>query len=176
MKARRSTVLAGLVLAGAVIVGTAGISTADSHEDATLLKTDMLAGVQPPFTGAANAIRGVPGGGAPWVIADGEIELKASGKVEMSVEGLVIDPAFPNPAVAGINPVGFFKVTVSCLSKDAEGAPTTVNVSTGQIPADRAGNSEFEGKVALPSPCIAPIVFVANGVATNGAWFAVTGG
>jgi hypothetical protein len=110
------------------------------------------------------------------VLSKGEIELKASGAVHMKVEGLVIDPAFPNQAVAGINPVASFKVTVSCLSRNIAGAAATVNVSTEQIPADRAGNSEFNGNVALPSPCVAPIVFVANGVAANGAWFASTGG
>jgi hypothetical protein len=176
MNTRRSAIVAGLAIVG-ILAGSAGITAAGSHKDRTLLKADMLVGVSAPYTGATNAIRGVPGGGAPWVIAKGEIELKASGKVEMEVHGLVIDPAFPNPAVAGINPVPMFKVTVSCLSKDATGAPVTVNVSTDPAAANTAGNSELEGMVSLPSPCFAPIVFVANGVATsNGAWFAVTGG
>jgi hypothetical protein len=174
MKSRVSHIVGGIiVLAGAVLAGTTGVASASSGSDKTVLESDELIGVQPPFTGAAKPIRGINGGGAPWVIAEGEIELKANGKLEMEVEGLVIDPAFPNPAVAGINPAPFFKVTVSCLSARTPGA-TVTNVSTGLIPADRAGNSEFEGMVALPSPCIDPIVFVANG--GNGAWFARTAG
>jgi streptogramin lyase len=58
------------------------------------------------------------------------------------------------------------------LSKDANGNAVTANVSTGQFPADAAGNSEIEDTVALPQPCIAPIVFVAS---PDGAWFAATG-
>jgi hypothetical protein len=173
MNTRRS-VIAGLTITAAVLASTAGISVANSGKDRTVIKADVLVGVSAPFTGATNAIRDVPGGGAPWVISSGEITLKASGKVEMEVRGLVIDPAFPNPAVAGINPAPTFKVTVSCLSKDATGKVTTVNVSTAPAPANTAGNSELEGMVSLPSPCIAPIVFVANGNA-GGAWFAATG-
>ena len=58
------------------------------------------------------------------------------------------------------------------MSKDADGNPTTVNVSTGLFPADAAGNSEIEETLSLPSPCIAPIIFVTN---PGGAWFAATG-
>jgi hypothetical protein len=178
MKSRVAHILGGVVvIVGTVLAGTTGVASASSGRDQTLVESDQLIGVAAPFTGPSNPIRGINGGGAPWVIADGEIELKASGKLEMSVEGLVIDPAFPNAAVAGINPVPFFRIVVSCISKDAAGAATTVNVATGQIPADRAGNSEFEGMVTLPSPCMEPIVFVVNGVPpTGGAWFARTAG
>jgi hypothetical protein len=36
-----------------------------------VLEFDTMAGVVRPFTGAANAIRGVNGGGLPWVIRAG---------------------------------------------------------------------------------------------------------
>jgi hypothetical protein len=174
MNIRRS-VIAGLTITAVVLAGSAGVSIANSGKGRTVIKADVLVGVSGPFTASNNnPIRGVTGGGAPWVISSGEIKVKSSGKVEMEVRGLVIDPAFPNPAVAGINPVPSFKVTVSCLSTDESGAPITVNVSTDPAPADRAGNSELEGMVSLPSPCIAPIVFVANGN-ISGQWFAVTG-
>lgn len=168
----RVRIVAGAALAIALIGGTAGITLAGDR-DHTIYRADVMAGVSPPYTGPTNAIRGVPGGGAPWAIADSEIRLRESGRVDVEVEGLVIGPGGP-PAVVGINPAPLMKVTVSCLSTDAAGAPTTVNVSSETFPVDSAGDGEARVHVDLPSPCYAPIVFVANGNAT-GAWFAVSG-
>ena len=40
-----------------------------------VLEFDTMVGVPRPFTGAVNPIRGVPGGGLPWVISFGKGEL-----------------------------------------------------------------------------------------------------
>jgi len=58
------------------------------------------------------------------------------------------------------------------MSIDADGNPSTVNVETGPFPATPTGDSEIDANVKLPSPCIAPIVFVTS---PTGAWFAATG-
>lgn len=150
----------------------AGLATA---KEAKILEFGTMIGVPRPYTGTTNAIRGVPGGGLPWVVASAEGELSANGRLEITVLGLVLDPN--DPAViasgrAGINPSPTFKAIVSCLSKDAAGNPTTVNVSTGLFPADSAGNSHIEETLTLPQPCIAPIIFVTSG---GGSWFAATG-
>ena len=131
-----------------------------------------MVGVPRPYTGATNAIRGVPGGGRPWVVGFAEGELKANGEIEVKVRGLVLDPNEPNFPPAGTNPIPNFKAIVSCLSKDASGSPTTVNVSTGLFPADVAGNAVIEDMINLPQPCIAPIIFITS---PTGAWFAATG-
>lgn len=165
-------VIAGAALALVVIGGTAGITLARDN-DHTVYRADIMAGVTPPYTGAANPIRGINGGGAPWVIADSEIRVRTSGRVDVEVEGLVIGPGGP-PALVGINPAPLMKVRVSCLSTDAAGAATTVNVESETFPVDAAGNGMARVHVELPSPCYAPIVFVANGNAV-GAWFAVSG-
>lgn len=170
MKTRIHVAAGAALVVATVIGGTAGITFAGSHGSRTVIEADVLVGVSRPYTGATNAIRGVPGGGRPWVIAKGEVELKSNGKLKVEVEGLVIDPNEPI-AAAGTNPAGPFKAIVSCLSIDA-GVAVTTNVSTDAFPADLAGNSEFETSVMLPSPCIAPIVFVAN---AGGSWFAATG-
>lgn len=167
MKSRVRIALGAALVVAAVVGGTAGITYAGSHKDRTVLRADVLVGVQAPFTGATNPIRGINGGGVPWVIGESEVRLRASGRLEAEVNGLVL-------AATGTNPVAAFKVTVSCLSKDANGAPTTVNVSTDPVPTDSTGNAEFDTMVSLPSPCIAPIIFIANGNAA-GAWFAATG-
>ncbi len=171
MKSRIHVAAGAALVVAAIIGGTAGIGYAGSHKGRTVIEADVLVGVSRPYTGAANAIRGVPGGGRPWVIAQGEIELKSNGRLKVEVQGLVIDPNEPI-AAAGTNPAGPFKAIVSCLSTDAAGLAITTNVFTDAFPADLAGNSEFETSVTLPTPCIAPIVFVGN---AGGSWFASTG-
>ena len=149
-----------------------------SAKSPTILEFNTMVGVPRPYTGSTNAIRGVPGGGLPWVISFGKGELKADGKLEVKVMGLVLDPTDPQVMAGGrggTNPSATFKVTVSCLSRDTgvtPPVPTTVNVSTDPFPADAAGNAQVEAQLSLPSPCIAPIIFVTSG---TGSWFAATG-
>ncbi|HEX5502409.1 MAG TPA: hypothetical protein VFW96_07275 [Thermomicrobiales bacterium] len=142
-------------------------------DDATILEFKRMAPVTGPFVGAANPIRGVPGGGLPWIISEGRGELSADGHLEVRVRGLVLARMAPVPAnLQGVNPVPNFRAIVSCLSIDAMGNPTTVNVTTDPFPASTTGDAEIEAWVSLPHPCIAPIVFVTS---PTGAWFAATG-
>ena len=153
------------ILAAVVAVAAIGVTGAVSSGDGrTVLKFDTMAPVVAPYTGPTNAIRGVPGGGVPWQIDSASGRLRADGRLHVEVEGLVI-------VATGVNPVATFKAIVSCQSSEA-GAPTTVNVSTDPVPATTSGDAEIDAKVALPSPCFAPIVFVTSG---GGNWFAVTG-
>ena len=102
----------------------AGSTSQVTARETKVLEFSRMAGVPRPYTGTANAIRGVPGGGLPWVISSAEGELKADGKLEIVVMGLVIDPSDPAAIAAGrggTNPSANFKATVSCLSKDANG-------------------------------------------------------
>lgn len=172
---RKSAVLllASLLVGGIVVGGQASLATGNGTPK--ILGFDTMVGVPRPYTGATNAIRGVPGGGLPWVVDSAKGEVRVDGRLEVEVEGLVIDPADPAAiaaGVAGTNPVPSFIAIVSCLSKDAGGNAITANVQTGLFPADAAGNSEIEDTVNLPEPCIAPIVFVTS---PGGAWFAATG-
>jgi hypothetical protein len=131
-----------------------------------ILEFDTMVGVVPPFTGAANPIRGVNGGGITWLLTSGRGELKTDGHLEIQVRGLVL-------VTTGLNPQANFRAIVSCLTPDA-GVAATVNVVTGQFPATPQGDADIEADLTLPSPCIAPIVFVTNGAGTS--WFASTGG
>ena len=141
-----------------------------------ILEFDTMVGLPRPFTGGeGNAIRGVDGGGLPWVVAGAVGELETNGEIEVNVEGLVLDPDDPaviTKELAGINPIPFFKAIVSCVSKDGAGNVVIVNVETGLFPADMGGNSEIEDNVSLPNPCIAPIIFVTS---PGGSWFSATG-
>jgi hypothetical protein len=162
-----------VVLLGGSAAWIGAAHAKDEHR--TVLAFHTLIGVPRPFTGNANAIRGVNGGGLPWVIADAKGDLWADGDVKVKVEGLVLDPSDPDAiarGLAGVNPSPAFKVIVSCLSVDAGGEMTTVNVETAPAPATSDGDSKITGVVALPEPCIAPILFVTS---PTGSWFATTG-
>ena len=54
----------------------------------------------------------------------------------------------------------------------SDGSVETVNVPTQAAPATPTGDATIRDSVDLPSPCIAPIVFVTS---PTGAWFAATG-
>jgi hypothetical protein len=137
-----------------------------------VLEFDTMAPVDGPFVGSANPIRGVNGGGLPWQIEDAKGELTVDGRLEVEVEGLVLLDADPvSPALRGTNPIPSFQAIVSCLT-DMDGSVATVNVSSGLFPANTDGDSQIEATVNLPSPCVAPIVFVAS---PTGMWFSATG-
>lgn len=174
--------LATLASAGLVARADSG-SGKDKNEDRPpkILEWQTMVGVPRPYTGATNAIRGVAGGGLPWIAGPSKGELSADGKLEIEVTGLVFDPsdqAVMDRGLGNQNTVAAFRAIVSCLSKDALGNATTVNILTEQFPAttglalNGGGNAKIETRVVLPSPCIAPIVFVTN---PGGAWFASTG-
>jgi hypothetical protein len=154
-----------------VLCLTAALPVTAASSD-KILDFDTMVGVVRPFTGAANAIRGVPGGGIPWAIAEGRGKLRADGRIDVRVRGLVLAEG----ANAGTNPSPVFRAIVSCLTPmmDASGTlgVAAVNVATGTFPASPEGDSMISDVVQLPSPCIAPIVFVAN---ANGSWFSATG-
>lgn len=172
MRKAAAAVFALAVVTGVVVGGL--VSPATGSETAKILDFDTMIGVPRPYTGGANAIRDVPGGGLPWVLDAARGKLRANGRVDIVVDGLVIDPndaAAIEAGVAGRNPIPNFRAVVSCLSTDA-GAATTVNVSTGLFPASAAGDATIGARVGLPDPCIAPIVFVTS---PTGAWFAATG-
>ena len=162
-----------IMLFMSMVFFTGSVSTAKADES-KVLQFNTMVGVPRPYTGSANAIRGVPGGGLPWVIEFGKGKLSPDGTIDVSVRGLVLDPNDPAVPVdrRGVNPIPNFIVIVSCLSKDADGNPTTVNIPTALFPADAAGNSQIQDTISLPSPCIAPIIFVTS---PGGAWFASTG-
>jgi hypothetical protein len=141
---------------------------ANSNEG-TILEFESMVGVSGQFVGATGTpIRGLHGGGLPWVITSGEGEVDSAGNVEVEVRGLVLAdaPAVP-PNLRLTNPIANFRAVVSCL--DGSGNP--VNVSTGPFPASPQGNAEIEATVQLPRPCRDPIVFVTS---PGLAWFAMS--
>src|SRR6187397_3123004 len=121
-----------------------------------------MVGVPSGLTGAQSQVplRGINGGGIPWMLSSGEGTLSATGRLHIDVEGLVLAAG----ANAGSNPINMFRGLVSCVKSDG----TFQNILTDQFPATTGpaasggGNSTIDADVTLPSPCIAPIVFVTS--------------
>ena len=142
----------------------------------TLLATNVMYGVDGPFVGDANPVRGIPGDDLPWeppahVVA----KLTTDGFLFIAVRGLVLgnDDVVP-PDQRLTNPDDTFRGAVSCLTEDeATGTTPPVNVLTKPFKADAHGNSLIIEKLELPNPCVAPIILVLDG--DEFAWFAMTG-
>ena len=161
--------LLGLAVAVALVAPALGLGGGDGRK---VTDAKVLGPVSEPYTGATNAIRGVPGGGLPWEIGDATADLRADGRLHVEVAGLVLARRAPVPTnLQGTNPIEQFKAVVSCLTTTA-GAAATTNVSTSLVPASPSGDAEIDAVVDLPSPCFGPIVFVTT---PGGAWLAVSG-
>ena len=100
---------------------------------------------------------GVTGGGVPWSITDGHVQLFADGRLHVDVEGLVI-------TATGVNPVTTGKAVLACGD-----APFS---STDVVPFSSTGDATIDTVIAVPAQCLAPAVFFTN---ASGRWFAVTG-
>ena len=154
---------------------SSGVSLAsDDEHERTMLEFGTMVANSSPFIGAAGTIRGIAAAPLPWSVT-GRIkgELKTNGELEIEVRGLVLanDPSVP-ANLRLINPVPFFSAVVSCMSSVA-GKVVVSNITTANFLANTAGDSKIEATVALPAPCVAPIIFVTS---PNGAvWFAATG-
>jgi len=135
---------------------------------------ETMYGVDGPFVGDANPIRGVIGDELPWAIAHSiRGELDSAGHLIILVHGLVFkdDPSVP-PDLRGINDEAEFRGLVSCLTEVGDTVETR-NVMTQGFPANRHGNSFIHATLALPNPCVAPVVMVVAG--SEDKWFAVSG-
>ncbi len=166
-------VLVSTVLIAVLLVPALGAAARDT-EGRKVLEFETMAPVSGPFVGTANPVRGFDGGGLPWAIASAEGELSANGNIEVHVRGLVLDPNDARviaAGLAGVNPVPQFGVWVSCLTNSTPRDPGTA-VTAGNFPATSTGNMDAEGTVALPRPCVAPVIFVTSPAKQ---WFAATG-
>ncbi|HEX8993076.1 MAG TPA: hypothetical protein VF784_15450 [Anaerolineales bacterium] len=149
-----------------------GSAPAASASNLSILRFDTMVGIPSALTGTQSLapLRGIPGGGLPWMLSEANGSLTVDGRLKVEVQGLVL-AAGPR---AGTNPVASFRAEVSCVKDDG----TFDNILTDTFPATTGpassggGDAEIETSVTLPQPCIAPIIFVTS---PGGAWFAATG-
>jgi hypothetical protein len=172
---RRLPAIGALGALATALVIAALVPAAVGGSGRTILRAQTLHGVPAAYTGTQNSIRGLAGGGLPWVVSFGRVELSEGGWLEVKVKGLVIDPNDPTAiarGLAGTNPSASFLAVVSCQTA----AGGVQNVTSDPFPATTGlggGDAETGQMLAIPDPCLAPIVFVTS---PGGAWFAVTGG
>src|SRR5215216_1056516 len=165
MKRLLSVSLSAFLLISTFFIGSA---TSAGAKGPKILRFDTMVGVPAGLTGAQSQVplRGINGGGIPWMVADASGELRANGHLEISVQGLVLAAG----ANAGSNPVGTFRGLVSCVNGDG----TFANILTDPFPATTGpasaggGNAEIVAELVIPQPCIAPIIFVTS---NGGSWF-----
>ncbi len=176
MKRSRSLLvcLSLMVLAFPILLSSERAEGADTFLGEPVLEFQTMVGIDGAFLGSINPIRGINGGGRPWVLKEGKGKLEMNGSLRIKVRGLIIPDTEPG---FGFNPAPFFLAAVSCLTTDGNGEPAIQNVFTQ--PADtkmigdpRNGDANIKAKLMLPASCVAPIVFVTS---PGGAWFAATG-
>jgi hypothetical protein len=161
---------AALMLSAVLLVSpTTSFAREGGERGNKLLEFDQMLTVTAP----PQPFRLVQSGGAPWKITSGEGELKANGKLEVRVTGLLLlnntnpfNPTNPVPASRG------FSAQVTCA--EATSNPAANSNVVGPFPTTATGNSRFETHVTLPSPCTDPVVLV--GAIVNGTfrWFAMS--
>jgi hypothetical protein len=161
----------------ALVLAVGSVPSAVTASQTKILEFDSMTGVPAAFTGTQRPILGVNGGGRPWVISTAKGELTTSGKLELVFTGVVFDPTDPGVIAAGLanrNTVANMKVVAACYTKDggiAQISTPLFPVTTG-FASDGGGSGQVEAQLALPQPCIAPVVFITS---PGGAWFAATG-
>ena len=142
-----------LALAASLIAALAIASTSGAAAGGRKLLDSTMTGLP---TGSL-VIDGVTGGGVPWSITDGHVQLFADGRLHVDVEGLVI-------TATGTNPVTTGKAVLACGD-----APFS---STDVVPFSSTGDATIDTVIAVPAQCLAPAVFFTS---ASGRWFAVTG-
>lgn len=161
-------------LKAVVIVGLALFSVPppalgdDDKDSVVVLRFRTLFGVRGPYLSSfvpPTPLRGLNGAPGPWSVERAAGVVRSDGTISVRVRGLII------PAL-GINPVPSFRAVVSCRSIDSSGNASIVNASTEVFPATPSGDADIRAQVNLPSPCVAPVVFVTSSGLT---WLAVTG-
>jgi hypothetical protein len=170
MTRQRTLSMAVLLALLTVLVGMQASAALARNGDHTpkILEWQTMVGVPPALTGTQAPIRGINGGGVPWTLTSGNGELSTTGHLEIKVDGLVLASSLSNPSPT-------FRAIVSCLAADGsvQNLQTTTFPATTGLASAGGGDSKIEADVALPQPCIAPIVFVTS---ATGSWFASTGG
>jgi len=154
---------------GAYFAVTGGAASGD---EVSILRFNRSFGNTSPFLGTAGAIGGVNAAGLPWAISGIYGDLAANGRLILSIQGLVFadDPSVPE-ARRNTNPVATMVAVVSCLTSSG-GQITTANAVSSGFAMDQAGNGFLIQTLALPQPCVAPVVFIGPSATT---YFAVTG-
>jgi hypothetical protein len=129
---------------------------------------DVLRASLAPSLPSDPSFHGVTPGGAPWVLARGDVRLKFAGRFELKLRGLVI----PNPPGNGTpGPVHSVSASLYCGADTETAAADT----TESVPISTRGDARIRDRsFNVPTTCLAPVVLVhPNGDGTR--YIAVSG-
>jgi hypothetical protein len=102
-------------------------------------------------------VAGVPSGGAPWVVASGQFDVTAGGRIQAQIRGLLISSG---PAINTVGPVTMVKASLACGD--------VVVASTAPVNLTTTGNASIRDTVTVPASCIAPALLIQIAATTTG--------
>ena len=118
----------------------------EGHVLSSALVPDLGPNVEP-------TIGGIAPGGLPWVLEDGHVTLTKNGRMEASVEGLLIGPGAPANLVGTTGPITQVFASVVCANGPV--------ISTNAVTFSKDGDAHINQRIALPAQCVGPIVLFA---------------
>ncbi len=143
--------------AATLVLALAPAASASAHDGGgggggrDLLRADLV-----PSQPSDPSIVGVAPGRAPWVIGEGEVRVRADGRVRVEIEGLQI----PRPDGTKDNPIPAIVASLFCGGAlAAQTAPQTLSVP--------GGDAEFRTTLAVPGSCAAATVLISPAASTG---------
>jgi hypothetical protein len=157
----------------AALLGFSQRAEGKRPEHRVLTQFRTMFGVDGAFVGEAGTLGSFAGDELPWEIEHVVGKLDQDGRLFLAVKGLVFsdDPVVPEE-LRGKNDETEFRAAVLCLTEE-NGAIVPRSVVSQGFPANEHGDSTIRTNLALPDPCIAPVVLVLAG--SEDKWFAATG-
>jgi hypothetical protein len=149
-----------LVAIGALVFAlSASGSSRDNGNGEALVRSGLA-----PSVPTDPAFHGIAAAGAPWVLSDSSVRLKASGELDISIDGLIL------PSLGTAGPVTTVSASLLC------GGDANANraATTGTFPLSQAGDARIEETLSLPAACLAPS-FVIHPNGRTALYIAVSG-
>jgi len=139
----------GALSVGPAFADGAGHGPGHGHDDGVrgraLLDARLVGSMPAP---ASPVVAGVKPGGAPWVNGPSRVRVRADGRIELTIRGLVIPP----PVGTGVNPVASVVATLVCHA--------AVVGSTAPFALDATGNGRTKDVIAVHGRCADPTVLI----------------
>ena len=152
MTSKRTRALLLVPVATVALVLTPAVA-ASAHEGGggTLIKADFT-----PSLPTDAPIFGVKAGGAPWVLGEGEVRVRADGRIRVELEGLQI----PRANGTKDNPVAKIVASLFCGGTlAARTAPQDLSVP--------GGDAKFRATIAVPATCDMATVLISPAANTG---------
>ena len=152
-------IVLGTTIAGIVLLLITTTTTVYAPPAPTVFESDMT-----PSVGGSIVIRGITSTGSTYIMTSGKAELQNTGHIEVEVTGLKrSDGVIPVPTHE------FVHIELTC--RTTGGGTVTVSTTSATLLPD--GDFKIEDNLLIPSPCLAPSVFVVSD--GNSKWLATTG-